>query len=99
MQHSRDQMNSEFDSDPKTTDGEKGACCPLCERAVAQRELFLYFELEDSFDQINAIKVIKAFHPHWSEDDGVCPQCWKSYGQAGRVVRSLKRPSDPANLK
>jgi hypothetical protein len=69
---------------------EHESICPLCERAVPQRQLYPYFELDPARSHHNTIEVIKAFHPDWVEEQGVCQDCWKSYSEASRVINSLR---------
>jgi hypothetical protein len=38
----------------------------------------------------STIKVIRAYHPNWNEEDGVCPACWKSYRDANQTLRLLR---------
>ncbi len=92
MEQSRSTGQANSNLGAQAGDSEHQGHCPVCERSVSHRELFLHFDQAHSYAVAKAIAVIKAFHPGWSEDDGVCQQCWRSYGEAGRVLHSLRSP-------
>ena len=69
--------------------------CPLCGRIVLHKDLYPHFNRDWRYR--GAIQVIKAYHPDWVEDQGVCFQCWRSYAEASRVIHSLRYRTNPAN--
>jgi hypothetical protein len=64
--------------------------CPLCERIVPQQELFAFDRMDGALGFHDIIEVIKAYHPDWHEEQGVCSHCWKTFSDSSRVIHSLR---------
>jgi hypothetical protein len=71
--------------------------CPLCGRIVPHQDLYPHFNRDWSAGFLGAVQMIKAYHPDWVEDQGVCFHCWRSYAEASRVIHSLRYRTNPAN--
>jgi hypothetical protein len=67
--------------------------CPLCKKAIGAEQLFAHMASDHEQWRHSTIKVIRAYHPNWIEEDGACPTCWKSYRNATQILRLLKQSS------
>jgi hypothetical protein len=96
--------NAADDSPPERLDLAQGAAsdqspemlskwdraCPLCERILPHHKLFPHFASNPDVNYAAAIHVIKAYHPDWFEDSGLCQHCWESFIKTSRIIQSLK---------
>jgi hypothetical protein len=90
-------MHSEFIPEHEAIDASVDSSCPLCGRIVPHKDLYPHFNGNSSVHYHGAIQVIKAYHPDWVEDQGVCFTCWRSYAEANRVIHLLRYRMNPAN--
>ena len=60
--------------------------CPLCNDSLPAAELHTHITSERHEIVQYTLRMIKAIHPEWSEDDGACPRCWEFYEKLGGFV-------------
>ena len=74
--------------------GDVQPICALCQRANSRAQLHAHIAAQRESAR-RTIQLIKAYHPAWSEQDGVCSRCWKSYADASRALGllSLQKPA------
>ncbi len=83
-------MHAEGNPEMKAIDALPESSCPLCGRIVPHNDLYPHFKRDWPVSYRGTIQVIKAYHPDWVEDQGVCLRCWRSYAEATRVIYSLR---------
>ena len=76
---------------PIQTTNKSIGTCPLCNESLPAAELHAHVTTERREIVQYTLRMIKAIHPEWSEDDGACRRCWEFYEQLGSFV------SVPAN--
>ena len=64
--------------------------CPLCSEVFPRELLHEQIGLETGRSRERTVRVIQSYHPHWVEEHGACAACWKSYREAGQVIRIIK---------
>ena len=60
--------------------------CPLCFETFPRGELHDHIATERREIVEYTLKMVKAIHPKWREEDGACEGCWEFYEELGRVV-------------
>lgn len=71
--------------------------CPLCKERFDSAELHAHIAAERRHIVEYTLKLIKAMHPEWHGEDGVCQRCWEFYDALSRLVSFYEEPA-PANL-
>jgi hypothetical protein len=74
--------------------------CPLCSQVFLREQLYQHIASEHLRSRDSTIKVIQAYHPGWLQDHGACEPCWRSYREAGRMLKQMKsaRPQTVAGF-
>ncbi len=65
--------------------------CPLCSHVVPREELHNHMDAEPARLRENTVRVIQAYHPGWAAEHGACRPCWKSYRDAGQILKKLSQ--------
>lgn len=73
------------DQEPQTKTNGTGIC-PLCFETFPRGELHDHIATERREIVEYTLKMVKAIHPKWREEDGACERCWEFYGELGRFV-------------
>src|SRR2546425_12209876 len=60
--------------------------CPLCFETFPRGELHDHIATERREIVEYTLKMIKAIHSQWREEDGACERCWEVYEEVGRVA-------------
>ena len=64
--------------------------CPLCARVRPRAELDESILAEEPRVGRRTIQVIQSYHPGWVEHQGACESCWRSYRDAGRILKVIE---------
>ncbi len=64
--------------------------CPLCSQVFPRELLIGHITSEPPRLRQRTIKVIRAYHPGWTEEHGACGPCWRSYREASRILNLMK---------
>ena len=86
------QGRAELDLFPETT---RNQVCPLCHQSarVARVPGCILHEHDDL--HASTVEMIQTLNPEWTEQDGLCQQCWKFHLDLGRTVSLLRSPDAP----
>ena len=60
--------------------------CPLCFGTFPRGELHNHIAAEQREIVEYTVKMVKAIHRKWREEDGACEDCWEFYEQLGQSV-------------
>lgn len=64
--------------------------CPLCARAIGGDEAFAEIGSEHMQLRPEIIRIIRAYHRGWLEEQGACLSCWKAYRASVQAMRLLR---------
>lgn len=69
--------------------------CPLCSQVHPHDSLHSHISSEHARVRAQTIEVIQAYHKGWAPGDGACEPCWKSFRDAGRILKVIKQTKQP----